>query len=306
MDDITTEQKNKKRKVFLVDALKGYAMGIAFIIPGFSGGSIAAILGIYEKLVGAVANLFVSFKKSFITLLPIFAGLALGAVSLLFPLGFALDSFPLETVSLFVGLALGGLTSVTQRITSKPTYKNYLALALSLIFALSLSFLPVGAEKDLLSLSFLGYALLFLIGVVGSSALVVPGISGSMILLILGYYNPIIGVFTDNLLIGRNVGKSILILGVCSLGIAAGFIAISILMKNLLSRYPRGTYCSIVGFIIGSVPTVYASTAKEAGIGFESLPNSALFWIVCAALLLLGFFISFFFTKKFSGRSSGE
>ena len=289
------EESNRafSSKDFLLDILRGIAIGVAFIIPGFSGGSVAAILGIYEKLVGAIADIFKDFKKSVITLIPIAIGMVSGIVALLFPLGWALEAFPLPTVCLFVGLAIGGMPSITEKIKGKPTAKNITALLIPLIIAAALVFLPIGQDVNLLNLSFGGYVLLFLIGLLGSTALVVPGISGSMLLLILGYYNPIVHMITDNLLKGKNLTSSLLVLISCGLGILVGFILISHIMKFLLRNYPRGTYFAIVGFILGSIPTIYASTAKEAGMTFSTLPSSPLHWIACALLLALGIFLSY-------------
>ena len=108
--DLQIADKTVKKglKGYLADFAVGIAIGIAFIIPGFSGGSVAAILGVYEKLINAIANIFKEFKKSVITLLPIGLGLIVGALALMFPLGYFLEHFPLPTVSLFVGLAIGG------------------------------------------------------------------------------------------------------------------------------------------------------------------------------------------------------
>ena len=148
-------------------------------------------------------------------------------------------------------------------------------------------------------MNFGGYILLFLVGILGSSALVIPGISGSMLLLILGYYNSIISVLTDNLLKGEAVGKSILILGSVALGIAVGFVIISFIMKYMLGHYPRGTYFAIVGFIVGSLPTVFVSTYKEAGL--TSLPTSFPYWFFSVLLLIVGIAASLFlviYTKK--------
>ena len=191
----TMEQENtaKQNKLvcFLLDILRGVAIGLAFIIPGFSGGSVAAILGIYEKLVGAIADFFKHFKSSFLTLLPIVLGMLLGIAALILPIRWGLENVPIPTVSLFVGLALGGLPSVTGKLKgeppAKPSWKHLLACALSLAAAAALCFLPIGREVDLFHLNFGGYLLLVLIGIVGSAALVVPGISGSMLLLIFGY-----------------------------------------------------------------------------------------------------------------------
>ena len=284
--------EKRPEKEFFSDILKGFMMGIAFIIPGFSGGSVAAILGIYEKLINAIAGIFKSFKKSFMTLLPIAIGLFCGVISLLFPLRWALEAFPIPTVSLFVGLAVGALPSVTEKTRGKITGYNAAAFVLPAVFALGLCFLPIGKDADLLSLMPWEYFTLFLIGAVGSSALVIPGISGSMILLILGYYNPIVSIITDHLLRGQNVLTSLLVLTSVGVGIIVGFIGISVIMKHLLSKYPRGTYFAILGFIIGSLPTVFVSTAKDSGLTLQTLPASPLYWTASALLLLLGAAVS--------------
>ena len=300
--DIVTQNTAKKglfaHAPILKDILAGFCIGVAFIIPGFSGGSVAAILGIYEKLIGAIADLPRTPKKSIKTLLPIFIGLVLGAISLLYPLRFALSVAPLPTVSLFVGLAIGGMYSITDKVKGKrATAGQLFALIIPLLVALALSFIPTGADVDLFALSFGGYVLLFLIGVLGSAALVIPGISGSMILLILGYYNPIVKVITDHLFSGKDMLLSLAVLGTAGAGIVLGFFLISIIMKQLLAKYPRGTYFAIIGFIVGSVPTVYVSTAKDAGYIASGLPTEVWQYVLCAVLLALGLVGAYLFAK---------
>ena len=288
-------------KSFLIDVVRGCAIGVAFIIPGFSGGSVAAILGIYEKLVGAIADIFKDFKKSILTLLPILIGMVCGIVALLFPLEWALGAYPIPTVCIFVGLALGGLPSITDKLGGKIKVTNIFAFVIPLAAAFSLSFLPIGSDINLFSLGIGGYALLFIVGLVGSSALVIPGISGSMILLILGYYNPIVSMVTDNLLQGKNVGLSLAVLGVTGLGVVAGFVLISVIMKRLLVSCPRGTHFAILGFILGSIPTIFISTAKESGLSFSALMPNWVFWLASVLLLLAGVAISLalvIFSKK--------
>ncbi len=295
MENENISHNEKKNSVFFLDVARGVGIGTAFIIPGFSGGSIAAILGIYEKLVGAIADIFKDFKKSFMTILPIFIGMVIGIVSLIFPLSYFLEEFPLPTVSLFVGLAIGGMPSVTDNMKGRVKITNAVALTIPLLFALSLSFIPVSEDVDFFSLNFGGYALLFIVGIIGSTALIVPGISGSMLLLIFGYYNPILRLATDHLLRGRDVLVSIGVLATVGVGIIVGFIAISVIMKKLLERYKRGTYFAICGFIVGSLPSVFISTAKEAGYTLATLPSSAWHWVACALMLILGFALSFGF-----------
>ena len=287
------ETERNGAKGFLCDILAGICIGVAFIIPGFSGGTVAAILGVYERLIKAVSGLFKEFRKSITTLIPIGIGLLIGIVALLFPIGYFLDKFPLPTVSLFVGLAIGGLPVMARRVKGKADVTDIMTLFATLIGVLLLALIPGGTEANLIGLSAGGYLILFLVGVVGACALAIPGISGSMLLLILGYYRPLVRLVTDNLLELKNVGISILILGICGMGMVLGFFMISVIMRILLEKYPRGTYFAIIGFIVGSLPTVYISTMKDAGMlsdGFAilSMPSSVFYYVACVFLLITG------------------
>lgn len=290
--------KNNALTRFFTDMAAGFGIGVAFIIPGFSGGSVAAILGIYERLIGAIADIFRDFKKSVVTLIPIFIGLCLGAVSLLYPLGWALSAFPLPTVSLFVGLAIGGMFSITEKAKGKMNIAAYLALIIPILLTVLLCFAPTGADVDLFSLDFGGHLLLFAVGILGSCALVIPGISGSMILLILGYYNPLITLVTQHFFKGDRFLECFLVLMATGLGIVVGFIGISMVMKILLKKYSRLTHLAIIGFIVGSVPTVYVSTAKDAGYTLSTLPRDPWLYTVSVLLLIVGFALAFIFVKK--------
>lgn len=290
------------------DTAAGFGIGVAFIIPGFSGGSVAAILGIYERLVGAIADIFKSFKKSFTILLPIIIGLVLGAVSLMFPLEWALGNFPLPTVCLFVGLAIGGLPTITDKVKGKVTPSIILSFIISAAVVIAIAFLPMGADKDLFNLDFGGYSLLFVIGFIGSVALVVPGISGSMLLLMLGYYNPILSMITQYFFRGKEIGTCILVLGCVGIGIIVGFICISIVMKKLLEEHTRGTYAAILGFIIGSIPTIFITTVKDyyTDGGAITLHGSPAFWIISALLLAVGLLLSLGFVILAKKHSTAE
>lgn len=291
MEETEKSQSQNKLLSFLYDVLRGAAIGVAFIIPGFSGGTVAAILGVYEKLIGAIADLWKHFFKSISILLPVALGMLLGIAALILPIQWGLSHFPIPTATLFIGLALGGLPSIIEKCRGgMPKGGHFAALLLPLIFAASLSFLPLAGEVDLFSLDFSGYLLLVLVGIVGSCALVVPGISGSMLLLIFGYYNPVVGLVTDYLLKGIRVWDCILVLVCLGIGIVIGFFAISFLMKYLLKKFPRGTYFAIFGFIIGSVPAVYASVIRETG---KMLFGNPWYWVVSAVLLFVGAALSF-------------
>lgn len=293
---------------FFTDIARGAAIGVAFIIPGFSGGSVAAILGIYEKLVGAIADIFKSFLKSVRILAPILLGMIIGIAALIFPIAWGLRSYPVPTVSLFVGLALGGLPSITDKVKGKPSAGQIVAGVVALAVAAALSFLPIAGDVNLFALEWWGYLLLVVIGAVGSCALVVPGISGSMLLLIFGYYNPVVNLFLEHLLRGDQVGVCLAVFACLAVGIVIGFFAISVLMKFLLKKYPKATHFAIIGFIVGSVPAVYASTYRDSvtKIGAEGLAvlhASPLYWIATACAFAIGLGLSLLLVKYAKRKS---
>ena len=288
-----SSNRNKWLHTFIHDFFAGICVGVAFMIPGFSGGSMAAMLGIYEKMISAVAKVFVQMKKSIITLLPIGLGLLVGVIALMYPLGYLVGRFPLPTVSVFVGFAIGGIPSMWKRIDGKPTVNNIVALSIPLVVTTLICFIPNGADVDLFNIDFGGYVMLFLIGILGSCALVMPGISGSMLLLVFGYYRPIINMVTEYFFKFQDMKYCTIVLCTCGVGLGVGFFSISVIMKLMLDQYPRGTYFAIMGFIIGSLPTVYVSTLKDAGMISDrfvniSMPTSFAYYVICILLVAIG------------------
>lgn len=305
----------KRHGGFIRDFIAGVCIGIACIIPGFSGGSVAAILGVYEKMVHATANFFKEMKKSVLVLLPIMLGVFAGIMSLMFPIQLMLARFPLPTVSLFVGLAIGGVPSLTDKVKGKTSVVSICSLVIPMLCAAAISFIPMGAEVNLFDMNIGGYLILMIVGGIGSCALVVPGISGSMLLVIMGYYNPVLSLVTEHLLKFKDVGVSALALGAFGIGMVAGFFLVSVMMKQLLIRHPRGTYLAIIGFILGSLPTVYVSTMKDAGMitptfDILSIPSSPWHYLACVFFLAVGIAATCIFaaiaTKKTKAREAAE
>jgi putative membrane protein len=242
-----------KAKNFLLTTLKGAVIGIAMIIPGVSGGTLAVLLGIYDGIIDAISNIKNRFKESFLYLLPIIVGAVLGIAVMYFPLKYALTKAPLATVLLFSGLMVGSCPKIVNdglKNGFKPI--NILSLLLPFACVIGICFIPGLGEANITSsMPVWGYFVLILIGAVASCALVIPGVSGSMLLLIFGYYNPIIAcISTLN-------AHYILVLALFAVGILVGFFSIAKLMKYLLSRFPRGTTYAIIGFVVGSIPAIF-------------------------------------------------
>lgn len=285
--------KQEKTNGFLSLFCKGIAIGCAFILPGFSGGTVAALLGVYESMVLAVSEIFTQFKKSFSLLFPILLGMVAGICLLMFPLKWALGAYPLLTVSLFVGLSVGGIPVVAGRIEGKMRPAEVLPLLFAFALAFGLLFLPGGEDVSLSDPSMGGYLILFLVGMVGSFALVVPGISGSMLLLILGFYHPLLSMVTG---IFRGEWSMVVIFVLLAVfcGMLVGFFLISNLMKFFLKKYPRPTYVAILGFILGSMPSAFFAVRVENA--------SPLAFVFSALLLILGAALSLGLVKIAKGR----
>ena len=245
-----------KLKNFFLDTAKGGAIGVAMIIPGVSGGTLAVLLNIYDKLIGAISNIFKDFKNSIKVIAPIILGAVVAVAAAYFPLKYALKYAPFPTVMLFAGLMIGSCPKIVKDgITNGFKKLDILSVLLPLLLVIGICFIPNLGSADLsANMPVYGYFLLILIGMIASCALVVPGVSGSMLLLIFGYYNEILDTVS---LLKTDFGHSVLVLFLLAVGIIIGFFSIAKLMKYLLNKFPRATNWAIIGFVTGSIPAIF-------------------------------------------------
>lgn len=286
-----------KAKEFFKNAGFGAGIGIAMIIPGVSGGTIAVLFNVYDKLIGAISDLRKDFKNSFFFLLPIALGALVGIAAMFFPLKYAIKYAPMPTILLFAGLMVGSFPKLF-----KDTYKNgfkwtdVFAVALPVAFVVGICFIPELGQADLSAeMPVGGYFALIAIGAVASCALVVPGVSGSLLLLIFGYYQPILDTVSALL---TSFGHSVLVLVLFALGLIVGFFTIAKLMKLLMKKFPRGTGWAILGFVFGSIPAIFLTEE------FTSAPVDGIQIAIGAILCLAGVIASFAVSAYAEGRSS--
>lgn len=290
-----------KLKNFFIDAAKGATIGVAMIIPGVSGGTLAVLLNVYDKLIGAISNILKDFKNSVKTLLPIMLGAVLAVAAAFFPLKYALKYAPFPTVMLFAGLMLGSCPKMVKD-GMKNGFKalDVLSVLLPLALVIGICFIPSLGSADLSkNMPVYGYFLLILIGAVASCALVVPGISGSMLLLIFGYYNEI---FETVSLLKDDFGHAMLVLFIFAVGIIIGFFSIAKLMKYLLGKFPRATNWAIIGFVIGSIPAIFITYDNNfPEFMYSSLTTAHI--VVGCVLLVLGVIGSYALTAYVEHRN---
>ena len=233
----------------------GAVIGAAMIIPGVSGGTIAVLCNIYDKLINAISDLRRDFKNSFMFLLPIALGAICAVAAIFYPLKLLFEVAPFPTVMLFLGLMLGGVPKLFKDGAKNGFKKtDIISVLLPLAAVVGICFIPSLGEADLTAaMPIWGYFVLIIVGAVASCALVVPGVSGSMLLMIFGYYNSILNTVTA---LKTDFGHSLLVLALFALGILIGFFSIAKLMKLLMKKFPRGTFWAIFGFVIGSLPAI--------------------------------------------------
>lgn len=266
-------------KDYLVIGVKGACMGAADVIPGVSGGTIAFIMGIYDEFVGSIAKLdgtavqlllkgklrefWKYINGSF--LLAVLAGIGVSVVSLAGLMQMLLRDFPIQTWAFFFGLIVASSIFILRGISGWKV-KDALFLVAGCILGVVVCTLSPTQTPDALWF-------IFLSGAIAICAMILPGISGSFILLILGKYEYIMSCITG-VVSGQDVLSNILILAVFLIGAAVGIVSFSKFLHWLLARWHKETLIVLAGFIIGSLVKVWP-WSNTAAIVSSQFPEVA-------------------------------
>ncbi len=280
-----------KENILLI--IKGFIMGIANIIPGVSGGTLALTLGIYEEFIEAISHFFNKLKENIKFLIPIGIGMLISILTFSNVIDASLESFPLPTILLFMGLVLGGLPMIFKRVAGKRDSKkinNYLLMSLTFCLIIFMSLIPVlfpGTSEVVLSdIDFTGMIILFIVGVIAAGTMVIPGVSGSLVLLTLGFYNPIVETISE-LTKFDNLFNNILVLGSFGVGVLVGLVLISRLIEYLFEKHQTITMYAVIGFVVASLFAIPISTFLEIDTFIFSIPQL----VVGIVLLIIGYFV---------------
>ena len=254
---------------YIMTAVKGACMGAADVIPGVSGGTIAFIMGIYDDFVSSLASIngeavrlllkgqFKAFWKhingSF--LLSLVIGIGISVIALAGLMQTLLSDYPIQTWAFFFGLIVASSVFIIRGISGWKLREGVLLL-LGMVLGVTICTLSPTQTPD-------GLWFIFISGAIAICAMILPGISGSFILLILGKYQYIMGVISD-LVSGVNIGQNILIIGVFGIGAVIGILSFSKLLHWLLARWEKETMIVLAGFIIGSLVKVWPWSNPEA------------------------------------------
>lgn len=285
---------------FLKDMCKGAVIGIANVIPGVSGGTMAVSMGIYDKLIHCITHLFKEFKKSILFLLPIILGAAIAIVAGSFGLEFLFAKYPVPTNLLFVGLILGGLPAVTKKVKGNK-FKVGHGIAFLLFFGLVVAMAALGdTEGSAADLSFnvLNVCKLFLVGMIASATMVIPGVSGSMVLLLIGYYHPILAHINEffRALADFNISGMLHECGILvpfGLGVLVGIFAIAKLIEVIFEKFPLYAFWAIIGLILASpFAIVLMNLGSFTAVGAMSVMSIVITVLVSIITFAAGFVIA--------------
>ena len=275
---------------FVLEMLRGMVIGLANIIPGVSGGTMMVSMGIYDTLIHCITHLFKEFKKSILTLLPYAVGMVLAIGGLSFALKWAFAVYPLPTNTLFIGLILGGLPAILRQVKGKK--KGAVGAVLFVVFFALIIVMQIFQSEHVatITLSFGEVIKLFVLGAVASATMVIPGVSGSMVLKLLGYYEPVVTVAIPGLISGlahgewAAVGANVGILLPFGLGIVVGIFAIAKLIEVLLARWEGQTYCAILGLVTAS-PVAILMATEMVNLSWSTL-------IISLLTFAIGFYVA--------------
>jgi putative membrane protein len=246
--------ENRNRLQYIFITLKGMAMGIAEIVPGVSGGTIAFVTGIYEEFISSINNVNITTLKAWKEdgfnafweklngnfLVALFAGMLISILSFSKIIGWLLDNHPIPVWSFFFGLVLASVIFVAKAI-KKWNALTVLLFIIGSLTAYYITTLPPSANTD--SLPFL-----FFSGAIAICAMVLPGISGSFILVLLGSYKTILDAVND---------KEYKIVITVALGAIFGILSFARILKWMFAHYRDITLAVLTGFILGSLNKIW-------------------------------------------------
>lgn len=280
-------------KKFIVTALQGLCMALADSVPGVSGGTVAFILGYYEKFINSLNALVSkdSDKKEALKFLgKLGVGWAIGLILASLVLSSVFETHIYAISSLFIGFILFAIPSIIkeEKDTLKGKYQYLIFTAIGIaVVALLTYFNPTsggGINVDINSLNIGICIYAFVVGMVAISAMILPGISGSTILLIFGLYIPIINSIKEVLHLQLEYLPILIVFG---FGVLAGIALIIKLVKKALDKYRTQTIYTVIGLMIGSLYAIVMgpTTLKVPQEAMNFGTFNILFFIIGAAVI---------------------
>lgn len=282
------------RKNMLKLILQGMAVGIANIIPGVSGGTMMVAMGLYDKLIHCITHLKSEFKEAVKLLVPIFAGAGIAIIVLSRLFEYLLTEHPIPTNFAFCGLIAGSLPFIFQKVKGHSVSISKAVSFLvffALVIVMALMGETSGAAADV-SFNLINVIKLLGVGIIAAATMVIPGVSGSMMLMLLGYYDVVLATINDAIdsLIAFDMAgimKAVGVLAPFGIGVVIGIFVIAKIIEFIFSKAEVHAYYAIIGLIIASPIAILINT-NWAGFSISTMLISAgtfiLGWIVASKL----------------------
>lgn len=259
-----------------VRIVKGFIIGASMLVPGASGGTMAIILGIYDELIHAVSTLRSNFRKNIILLGTYTAAGVLGILFFSRPMLAAVTLWHKPMLFLFLGAILGSIPPLYRKVRISKIKPVNIAVALfGAILGICTSYLPEGVFQVNASFNLYNVSMLILAGVIIAVALILPGISASYILLMLGMYDLTLMALKE---------CNLFYLVPLAAGVAGGTFLTAGILERGMKRHPQFTYMLIIGFVLGSLVQVFPGVPS----GTEILPCILTFFAGLAVILRIG------------------
>ncbi len=280
----------------IILVIKGFIMGIANIIPGVSGGTLALTMGIYEDFIGAISHFFSDLKKNLKFLIPIGIGIVLSLLTMSNVITTCFDKFPIPTTLFFMGLVVGGIPMLVRKVRYEKEVKkisSYIIalLTFTLVMVLAFSEEIFGGtlgNVELGNLNFGGYTILLFVGVIAAGTMIIPGVSGSLVLMLLGYYLPIVNKIKE-LTHFENIAQNIIVLGVFGVGVLIGIVLVAKIIEYLLKKFETKTYFGVLGFIVASILAIPVSVYHEVNNIIFTAPSIIIGIVLFIAGIVVGY-----------------
>ena len=281
----------------------GVCIGTFEVVPGISGGTLAVLLNIYDKLIMSVSHIRDDFKNSVKYLIPIVAGMAFGIITFSYVISFLYENYPMETNFLLLGLIVGLIPMILGRaVGSNFKLLNtlpFFAMFAFMIFIICMSLTAESNNSIITGVNLFEFVRLVLVGALAAFCLLLPGCSGSMIMLVFGvYYSVMNAIHSFNILLLLPVG----------IGVLLGLLCGSKAVEFLFNKFPKATYFGILGLIVGSAisPCLGYLRSVVAIVNNTSLTTAnmsnanyfILHGVISVIILMFGMTFSYLFTQK--------
>lgn len=253
----------------ITNLLKGILIGVGGIVPGLSGAVIAILFGLYDKMIYCVANFLNDFKKNLVFMFPIIIGIGIGFIVFSNVQKVLLEKYPFYTMMAIIGLIIGTVPALFKEAKIKKfDLINILAIVISLILGLIMSYVgdtKLDVQNRILEFNFKNILNLIVIGFIMAGSHIIPGISGTVLLIAIGSYGIMLNAIANlkNLFIIEMyinhielIIYNLFIIIPIGVGLIVGAVLFSKLMDYLLKHFYTVTYCAIIGFVIGSIPSI--------------------------------------------------